>query len=336
MSLRKKYLIVSFYITNSEALKKIESHWKKRDATHSKFLGRNKRLTKSINSKEYGGCIALIDPNNFSLGFLSKINIPITTGMYFCPKRRVLYVGSYNQIKKISRGKIIGVINDQLLNDIHGLSNTIKGNLLVVSTGVDAIIEIDLDTEKRVWAWLATENGYDSTPSGKKRNIDRTKNYQNIDTCTPQHTTHINNCLEIESEKILATLFHQGELVEINKITGKSKVLVRNLKCPHHIRKTKRGFILSDTLNQQVLLLNKNYKIIKKIKGQYNWIQDALPIGECNIIIADSNNSRLVNVDYNGKIIDEFKWDRHKFKVSSLLTITSKEVKDIFGEYENK
>jgi hypothetical protein len=329
---RKEFLLASFYITNPIALRRLESHWKKRDPAHSRFLGRTKRDTKSINPEEYGGCISLIDPNNFSAGFLAEIKIPIATGMCYDSKEKVFYVNSYNQIKIVSHGKIIGSINNRLFNDLHGLAKNQKGNLLVVSTGIDAIIEINpKKPEKPIWIWLATKHGYDTTPSGKKRIIDLNKDYRNVDTCTPQHTTHINSCLEIKPGKVLATLFHQGELIEINKKTGKTKTLVSNLKSPHHIRYCRNRFILSDTRNQRVLFLNKNYKIIKILKGTYNWVQDAILTHDGNIIIADSNNARVVKIDISGEKIGEFKWNESERKISSLLTITDQEAINIFG-----
>ena len=83
--------------------------------------------------------------------------------------KKILYVNSYNQIKIVSHGKIVGSINNRLFNDLHGLTKNQKGNLLVVSTGIDAIIEINpKKPEKLIWIWLATEHGYDTTPSGKK------------------------------------------------------------------------------------------------------------------------------------------------------------------------
>jgi hypothetical protein len=329
----KEYLLVSFYVTNPMALRKLESHWKKRDPAHSRSLGRTKRDTKSINPEDYGGCVSLIDPDNFSAGFMAEIKVPIATGMYYDSKEKVLYVNSYNQIKIVSHGGIIGSISNRLFNDLHGLAQNKKRNLLVVSTGIDAIVEINPKKPKTpVWIWLATEHGYDTTPSGTKRVIDLRKDYRNVDTCTPQHTTHINSCLELNSGKILATLFHQGKLIEINKKTGETKTLLSGLKSPHHIRyyPDKDIFLLSDTRAQRILLLNKNYKIIKILKGNYNWVQDAVLLSDGNIIIADSNNARLVKVNILGKKVGEFKWNKNERKISSLLVLTSNEIVNVF------
>jgi len=123
---RKEFLLASFYVTNPIALRRLESHWKKRNPAHSRFLGRTKRETKSINPEEYGGCVSLIDLNNFSAGFLAEIKIPIATGMCYDSRKKILYVNSYNQIKIVSHGKIVGSINNRLFNDLHGLTKNQK------------------------------------------------------------------------------------------------------------------------------------------------------------------------------------------------------------------
>ena len=175
-------------------------------------------------------------------------NTPIATGMTFNQKKESLYVGSHKWIQVIKNGKIIQTLGNNLFNDIHTLSETPDHNFLINATGTDSLLETPFeDTRHHVWDWLATEHGYNKDPTGKERIIDRKKNYQEISTTTPEHTTHINAGWEYQRGKILATLFHQGQLVEIDKQDGTTKVLLEGLKCPHSIRPRKNGFILSDT-----------------------------------------------------------------------------------------
>jgi hypothetical protein len=49
-----------------------------------------------------------------------------------------------------------------------------------------------------------------------------------------------------------------------------------------------------------------------------------------NIIIADSNNARLVKGNILGKKVGEFKWNKNERKISSLLGLTSKEIINLF------
>ncbi len=326
----KKLLMISFFITNSKGLRKIESHWAKRDPAHSKSLGRSKRGTEAIKIEELGGSIALIDPDNLDEGFLGEIEIPVATGMFYDNTEECLLVGSYSCIKKVSERKIVGEISHPLFNDIHTLTSSFNDNLLVVSTGVDGILEIDLKNSGRItWDWLASEHGYDSTSDGRERRIDRDRDYRKITSATFDHSTHINSCLCLRQSKLLATLFHQGQLIEIDRDSGNNRVVLSGLKSPHHIRAWRDAFMLSDTRNGRVLLLDRDYNIVKAVKGDYNWLQDAVWFDD-KILIGDSNNARLVKTDINGKKLNEFSWDKKKRKIGSFLLIKANKAAKIF------
>lgn len=177
-------------------------------------MGRNEDETKKVLSSELGGSVCLVDPLNLTRGFLYEIECPLATGLYYRELNETLYVGSNKWIRLIKKGKVVGVLGNTLFSDIHSLNVTSNGNLLVASAGVDGLLEIDFgDTSRIVWDWLATEHGYSRTPAGAVRCIDRSLNFQEIGTTTPQHTTDINSGLEYKPKKILATLFHQGTLM---------------------------------------------------------------------------------------------------------------------------
>jgi len=63
--------------------------------------------------------------------------------MHYDANEKILYVNSYNQIKIVSCGKIIGNINNKLFSGLHDLINSGEKSLLVVSTRFDAIVEIN-------------------------------------------------------------------------------------------------------------------------------------------------------------------------------------------------
>lgn len=325
-------VIVSFFVTNPEALVKLKIQWAMRDAEHKRYLGRNKEDYKAVSSKTFGGSVALIDPGRLNYGFILEIKCPVATGMYYHKTEDILYVGSNKWIRKIKHGKIIGSLGNNLFNDIHSLSESLRGNLLVTSSGVDAILEIDFnDSRKIIWDWFATENGYNKTPTGKIRVINRELNYQKITTTTPEHTTHINSCLNYKQNKILGVLFHQGKLIEIDMKTKKSKTLLEGLKCPHSIRKRKRGYLICDTRNNRVLLLDNNFKIEKIIKNNYDWVQDAVELSNGDFLIGDSNNERIIRIDKNGKEVGILQMEKNTRKIFSFLTVTKSEALSIFG-----
>jgi hypothetical protein len=325
-------MLISFFITNPQALIKLKKQWDKRDAEHKNYKGRTKKDYKAVSSETFGGSIALIDPNNLKLGFISEISCPVATGMYYDNKNKKLFVGSNKWVKVIKGGKIITSLGNNLFNDIHSISVSPQKNLLICSTGTDSILEINPNNPSKIlWAWFATKNGYKQTPSGKIRKINKKLNYQIITTTTPEHTTHINSCWNYKKNKILATLFHQGTIIEININTKKSIILFSGLKCPHFIKKRKNGYLVSDTRNNRVLLLNKKFKIKKIFKNNYNWVQDAVELKNGHFIIGDSNNERIVKVNQDGKKIEKFQMKKNSRKLFSFLKITKKEAAEIFG-----
>lgn len=328
----RELVIVSFFITNPIALMKLKKQWERRDKEHKSFILRGQQNLNPVSSETFGGSICLIDPQNLKIGFLTEIKCPVATGLFYRKQDKTLYVGSNKFIRKIRKGQIVAALNNHLFNDIHHLDESINGNLLVVSTGVDGILELDFtESEKNLWDWLAPEHGYNKTPSGLTRMIDRTINYQKVSTVTPLHTTHINSCLEYKPGKILATLFHQGTLIEIDKRSGESKVILRGLKCPHFIRTTREGYLVSDTLNNRVFILDRSLRRKKIFEGDYNWLQDTIELSDGSFLLGDSNNTRIVHLDSLGRKIDIFQMPQNSRKIFSFLKVSRMEALQIFG-----
>ena len=327
----KTLLLVSFFITNPEALAQLKKEWAMRDIEHGRVVG-DLSTIQLVDPDTFGGSIVLVDPSKLGDGFLFEMELPFAFGMYFNEQDKSLYVASGTIIRQIRGGKCLRMMNNKLFNDLHALTLSASGKLLVVSTGTDSILEVDfVDAEQVVWEWLATEQGYDTNPAGQKRLIDRQLDYQSVVTATPEHTTHVNTALNDSPERILATLFHQGQLIEIDRQSKKSRVILSGLKSPHNIRKTKGGFILSDSRSNRVLLLDSNLQIEKEIKGDFNWIQDACEFEEeSTYLVADSNNDRVALVDQSGAVISSLQWAKDSKKVSDIEFITVSQARNIF------
>lgn len=328
----KQFAVISFFITNPEALKKLKAQWALRDTKHGVVLDKNKDRAQSIDEDKFGGSIALIDPLKLEYGFISEIKIPLAFGLCANKKHRSLYVTSGKVIRQIKNGRCVKVLGNTLFNDLHSLTLTASGQLLVAATGTDAILEVDFEDANRVsWDWLATEHGFNVTPAGKTRYINRNFNYQLINTTTPEHTTHVNAALNDLPNRVLATLFHQGQLIEIDKISKKSRVILSGLKLPHNIHERRGGFILSDTRSNRVLLMNKEFTIEKEFKAGFDWVQDAYElVGSKGYLIADSNNDRVVLLDCLGKISSTLQWPSGSRKIASIELIDSFQARDIF------
>ena len=276
MSKDKELLICGFSITNPLALMKIKKLWakQKKEIGVKKVLGRSKKDTIAITSADMGGSVVLIDPTNINNPPLGEIEVRTPMGLYYSKYHKMLFSGSDHWIYGIANGKIVKTLNNKYFNCIHGLAGSLDRTLWVVSTGIDAVLKIDINNPRKTLAsWFATENGFNISANSKIRYVDKRKNHQGIDDySTPEHTTHINSILEYKKDKLLAVLFHQGELVEINVKSGRTKTILSGLRNPHAIRKSSFGYIISDTNRGRILKLDENLKIIGEIRGKFNGI----------------------------------------------------------------
>lgn len=333
LSLGDRCLVaISFFITNSEALRKLKVQWAMRNTEHSQVLGRNRENVQAVPHEEFGGSVVLVDPFQLNKGFLVEVPVPLAFGMCIREQDSSLYVTSGTVLSQIKGGECINKLNNTLFNDLHSLTLSTSGNLLVASTGVDAILEVDFDDASHVfWDWLATENGYGTTGDGNKRCIDREKNYQQTVTTTPDHTTHLNTALNDSPRRILATLFHQGELIEIDRESRQSRVILSGLKSPHNIRRRNSGFMLCDTRANRVLLLDEEFRIATDLQCEFDWVQDAIELerGNC-YFVADSNHDRLVLLDRFGKISSAMEYPRNSRKVAGMEIVSATQARNIF------
>jgi len=223
------------------------------------------------------------------------------------------------------------MLSNPLFSDLHSITFSTAGNLLVTSTGVDGILEVDPDDAQVVyWDWLATEQGYGRTPSGKSRSVNRAIDYRRYVSSTPEHTTHVNTALNDTPGRVLATLFHQGTLIEIDKVSKRSRILLGGLRSPHNIRRRYGGYILSDTRANRVLLLDDGFRLERELEGGFSWVQDAVELDTQSVLIADSNNDRILRVDYCRGADDSFGWKAGSRKFAAFELITVRQARAVF------
>lgn len=175
-------------------------------------------------------------------------------------------------------------------NLLHSLSRSRRG-YLVASTGLDVIIEFS-ESGEVIWEWWATEHGFELTPVGEPRFIDKAEDYRGVKFGTLTQTTHVNSVSELPDGTILATLFHQGSVIAIDRATGNWQLVLDGLNHPHSVRILNEEYItIADTANGRGLLVH-----IKDLKGEIeaevdadtDWLQD------CSY---DARNDRWVLVD---------------------------------------
>jgi hypothetical protein len=328
----RQLALASFFVTNPKALAKLKAQWALRNPQHSAVLGRTIDELQVLLHEDFGGSLALLDPVRLEAGFIDEFPVPSAFGMCVNEQDNSLYVTSDLVLLKIKSRRCTKVLNNSLFNDLHTCTLSVSGNLLVVSTGIDAILEVAFEDASVVcWDWLATEHGYTTTPAGQSRVIDRRLNYQLVVTTTPEHTTHINTALNDCPDRILATLFHQGDLIEIDRPSKQSRVLLSGLMSPHNIRCRRDGFMVSDTRANRVLLLDHDFRVERELTGEFDWVQDAVELkDELLYLVADSNMDRLVLIDRSSNIQSVLQWPKHSRKIAGLELITLAQARHIF------
>ena len=71
---------------------------------------------------------------------------------------------------------------------------------------------------------------------------------------------------------------------------------------------------MSDTNNNRIIIFEKNGKILNKIKGEFNWIQDSTQLSSGNYLVADSNNHRIIEINDKGQALDYYNFSKN-FKI---------------------
>jgi hypothetical protein len=161
----------------------------------------------------------------------------------------------------------------------------------VASTGLDVIVEFS-ESGEVLWQWWAIDHGFEQTPTGEPRFIDKEADYRGVKFGTLAQTTHVNSVSELPDGTILATLFHQGTVIAIDRATGNWQLVLDGLDHPHSVRILNEEYVtIADTAHGRGLLVKiKDLKgeIEAEVDAQTDWLQD------CSY---DYRNDRWVLVD---------------------------------------
>jgi hypothetical protein len=161
-------------------------------------------------------------------------------------------------------------------NMLHSLSRS-KNGYLVASTGLDAILEFTLDRQL-LWEWWATDHGFTTTPTGEPRLLEKAIDHRGVKYGTLAQTTHVNSTSELPNGTILATLFHQGMVIAIDRESGNWHPVLDGLNHPHSVRILNEDYItIADTGHGRGLLVRlKDGKgtIEAEVSTDTDWLQD--------------------------------------------------------------
>ncbi|HZS79131.1 MAG TPA: hypothetical protein VFA41_21145 [Ktedonobacteraceae bacterium] len=283
-------LLVSCISTKHSVLKKHWTETSQQVACPLTVLGSYAKPQEDL-----GGLLCLMEDMGCSQ---TTVELQMAAGM--AQSERGLFITTFGSIHEIDTnlGTIHrDVVSSPLFNALHSISRTRSG-YLVASTGLDLLLEFNRDGEI-LWNWWATDHGFNETPTGKRREIDKSADHRAIRYGTLQQTTHVNSAAELPDGRVLATLFHQGMVVAIDRQSGAWHPVLEGLDHPHAVRVLdEEHFTVADTVSGRALLVKLSGKgghVEEEIEAGTSWLQDCRYDGEYNCwVLVDGKHSRVV------------------------------------------
>jgi hypothetical protein len=210
--------------------------------------------------KSFGGRLVLLD------WLQGKIvaNIPVAGASGLAVEQDCVWASSWtdHSVHILQRGRPPALISHRWFNHLHTVELTPESTLLITSAGIDLIVEVSLEGEV-LWHWFGPEHGY-----GAPAVLDDATDYRAI--------RRITSALPVDGDRVLAALFHQGEVIAIDRRTGQSQTVLRGLVRPHGIHRRPQGYIVSDTLGHRILLLDEALSVCSEIPFGSQWLQDTI------------------------------------------------------------
>lgn len=223
--------------------------------------------------RSFGGRLAVLD---WSAGkVLADMAITGASGLAV-HDGRVITCSCIEQCVYILRGReTVAALTHPWFNYLHSVDVTPRGTYLLACAGSDLIIEITQDGQV-VWTWFGPQHGYDTCPDGTPTFFDRAADYRTMRRATSEQAMHVNSALLLSADTVLATLFHQGQLIAIDRGSGRVSVKLDGLTRPHGIHRRDGGFLLSDTLGNRIVLFDEELRVYSEIAYGSQWLQDTI------------------------------------------------------------
>jgi hypothetical protein len=269
-----------------------------------------------------GGVISLSIHNGKILNqdIICKLKEP--RGIDFLDNK--LAISSENKVHVISDK--LSTIHNPFFSFIHTVSFSPFSNdrLLISSSGFDCIFEYDLIDNTKVWEWFAWENGFDKgrdvySDSDVYLTRDKSladkwktegKNFLLINDPatqslpTAQRSAFINSVSYHQDDKelLLATLFHKGVLLLINRNNLVNEAIVKDMNHPHGGKMSNQFCLVTSTNSGEVVLITneeENRYFFNNLDGkpfelgEMEWLQNSIIIDDF-IITIDSNRTAFV------------------------------------------
>jgi hypothetical protein len=284
-------MVVSFVSVEHSALKQGWAKAKQDRNRPPQVLGRLEKLP-----EEKDGLVCIIDET----GAIHKsVKVWMPTGILVA--ETCLLIASPWSIHRMDRNLAHvewNIFSMNWFNDLHSISRTQSG-FLVTSTALDLLLEFD-QSGRILWSWWAIDHGFNVTPMGLRRFIKKSADHRGFFYSTPAQTTHMNSAVELANGDILASLFHQGMIIYIQRGSGRWWPLLEGLNHPHSLRlQDGNCFTVADSAHGRALLIimssSKKASIEREIKIDTEWLADCFYEKECDRWwLLDAHNSHVV------------------------------------------
>ena len=206
--------------------------------------------------------------------------------------------------------------------------------VLIASSGLDIILEVDYVNKEVSFEWLAWEHGYPIAHDPKTKEevlltrdsvqfeeyMQKGQRAKLIDDPkgevlpTAMRAAFINSIAYERSnpEVILATFFHEGKVLQIDRKSGHTKEVVSALKNPHGGVKIKNEYFATSTASGELVFQNENERIEVRFDGlpgkpealkNLEWLQNSMPAPEQGqvFLTIDSNRNQFVLWDLKAR-----------------------------------
>ena len=256
---------------------------------------------------------------------LKKLNEPRAIDL----REKSIAFSSENVVYVIDQGQLY-TVRHPWFSYIHTISfhPDDESVILVASSGLDIIFEMNYKTNDVVFEWLAWENGFNlsrdaetGAPMFLTRSASQAQLWQetaiphllisnpaNEALPTAKRAAFINSVsYDVNNpDQILATFFHEGKVYSIDKKTGIAEVVLSDLFNPHGGRNApSNDYLATSTASGEILLGNSDH--VKRFSfnnlpgkanglGTMEWIQNTCMYNDWFIAI-DSNRNALFIID---------------------------------------
>lgn len=203
---------------------------------------------------------------------------------------------------------------------------------LIVSSGYDLVVEIELASGKLMWDWLLWEHGFNPNLDGTylTRDPDCYRHYKESGRparlvnflegnshglMTSERSNHPNAaCYDPQDERIfLATLGHSGDVIVVDVARDDWRYAVRGLaSMPHAIQSDGDGWMVTNTLKGECWFLDRNFQVREKLVfsdlsgkpaelADNEWLQSVHRVSRDVVIGLDANRG-LILVDVAARL----------------------------------